>query len=83
MSDRLSDDERMVEALRVTANPPQAWIEAAALIPATLGDLDGIEGLIASPAFRSRFVESPESAVTEAGLPASPALVAALRAEFA
>lgn len=83
MSDRLESDERIVEALRLTGDPPQAWIDAAALIPVTLGALESIEQLIASPAFRSRFGESPESAVTEAGLPPSPALLAALRTELA
>jgi hypothetical protein len=83
MSDRIEDDERLVRALRMTREPPQAWIDAAALIPATLGALESIEQLIASSAFRSRFAESPESAVAEAGLSTSPALLGALRAEFA
>jgi hypothetical protein len=83
MSERLEDDERLIEALRLTGDPPQAWIEAAALIPETLGDLTSIERVIASQEFRSRFLESPESAVADAGLPATPVLVAALRAELA
>jgi hypothetical protein len=83
MSERLDDDERLIEALRLTGDPPQAWIDAAALIPLTLGDLASIERVVTSEDFRSRFLESPESAMTDAGLPASPALVAALRAEFA
>lgn len=83
MSDRLESDERLVEALRMTGEPPQAWIDAAALIPVTLGALESIEKLIASAAFRSRFGESPESAVAQAGLPPSRALLAALRTELA
>jgi hypothetical protein len=83
MSERLDDDERLIEALRLTGDPPQAWIEAAALIPLTLGDLASLECVVASEEFRSRFRESPESAMADAGLPANPALIAALRAEFA
>lgn len=82
MSERLESDARLLDALRLTGNPPQAWIEAATLIPATVGDLDSIERVVASPEFRSRFLESPLEAVEDAGLPATPALVSALRAEF-
>lgn len=82
MTARLEADERLITALRMTGNPPQAWIDAAALIPDTLGDLASVERTIASQAFRARFVESPEAAVLEIGLPASPALVAALRAQL-
>ncbi len=82
MSDSLGDDERLVEALRLTGNPPQPWIDAAALIPVTLGDLASIERVIASREFRSRFLASPASALEAAGLPATPALLAALRAEL-
>jgi hypothetical protein len=82
MSERLDDDERLIEALRLTGDPPQAWIDAAALIPVTLGDLTSIERMVANEEFRSRFLVSPESAMADAGLPATPALVAALRAEL-
>jgi hypothetical protein len=82
MSETLEDDERLIEALRLTGDPPQAWIDAAALIPVTLGDLASVERVVASEEFRSRFRESPESALADAGLPATSALVAALRAEL-
>ena len=82
MSQRLESDARLVDALRLTGDPPQAWIAAAALIPAMLGDLGSIERVVASPEFRSRFLESPLTAVEDAGLPATPALVSALRAEL-
>lgn len=83
MTERVDADERLVEALRLTGDPPRAWIEAAAQIPVTLGDLASIERLTASAEFRSRFGQSPESAVAQAGLPASRALLAALLAELA
>jgi hypothetical protein len=82
MGETLEDDERLIEALRLTGAPPRAWVDAAALIPVTLGDLASIERIVASQEFRSRFRESPESALADAGLPATPALVAALRAQF-
>jgi hypothetical protein len=82
MSQRLEADARLVDALRLTGNPPPAWIYAAALIPVTLGDLGSIERLVASPEFRSRFLDSPLAAVEDVGLPATPALVSALRAEL-
>jgi hypothetical protein len=83
MSERLDHDERLIEALRLSGDPPRAWMEAAALIPLTLGDLASIERVVASEEFRSHFRESPESAMADAGLPATPALIAALRAQFA
>ena len=83
MTDRIDEEERLIEALRITSDPPQAWIDAAALIPSTLGSLASLEPLIASDEFRARFAASPESAIAEVGLPGSPALVAALRAQLA
>jgi hypothetical protein len=82
MSETLEDDERLIKALRLTADPPRAWVDAATQIPVTLGDLASIERVVASQEFRSRFQDSPESALADAGLPATPALVAALRTEL-
>jgi hypothetical protein len=82
MSERVEADQRLIESLRLTGNPPRAWIEAATLIPDTLGDLATIDSALASQSFRARFAQNPESAVAEAGLPSSPALVAALRARL-
>ncbi len=79
MQDPLSTEAELVAALKLTSGPPPAWIEAAALIPSTLGDLDEIERAVASSEFRARFAHDPQGAVTHAGLSPSPELVAALR----
>lgn len=78
--DRLVDEQlALVRALRLTADPPRPWIDAAALIPSTLGDLDTLERMIDSPAFRERFDRDPSGALREAGLPVSEPVLAALR----
>lgn len=73
----------LVRALQLTADPPEPWIDAAALIPSTLGDLDALERLLASDAFRERFGREPEVALREAGLPASEPVLAAVRDRLA
>ncbi len=72
----------LIEALRLTAAPPRAWIDAAALIPSTLGDLGALERLLEDPAFRERFQHDPLAAVRDAGLPASEPVLAELRARL-
>jgi hypothetical protein len=79
MDDPLKPELDLVAALRLTAPPPAAWIEAAAQIPSTIGDLDAIERLLDSAAFRERFRIDPERAITEAGLEPSAALLGAVR----
>jgi hypothetical protein len=83
MSDPLRTEAELVAALKLTARPPRAWIDAASLIPSTLGDLADIERLVASAEFRERFASDPHGAVHGAGLTASGPLVAALRARLA
>lgn len=82
MQDPLHTEAELVAALKLTAGPPQAWIEAAALLPSTLGDLKQIERAVASPDFRERFARDPHAAVLQAGLEPSDELVAALRFEL-
>lgn len=79
MSDALHTEAKLVAALKLTAPPPQAWIEAATLLPSTLGDLDGIERAVASSEFRALFHRDPDAAITQAGLEPSSRLIAALR----
>jgi hypothetical protein len=83
MPDALHTEVELVAALKLTAGPPPAWIEAAALLPSTLGDLDRIERAVASAEFRERFARDPRDAIAEAGLEPSAQLVQALRARFA
>jgi hypothetical protein len=79
MQDPLATEAELVAALKLTVGPPQAWVEAAVLLPSTLGDLQQIERAVASPAFRERFERDPLSAVADAGLNPSDGLVSALR----
>lgn len=82
MPDPLSKEAELVAALKLTAGPPQAWIEAAALLPSTLGDLEQIERAIDSAEFRERFARDPDGAVADAGLRPSAQLMQALRARL-
>jgi hypothetical protein len=75
----LTPETELVAALRLTADPPLAWTEAAAMIPATLGDLAELEPLLASDEFRSRFDADAAAALSAAGLPATTPVVAAMR----
>jgi hypothetical protein len=75
----LTPETELVAALRLTAAPPPAWVDAAAMIPSTLGDLDQLERLAADPSFRARFAADPAQAVERAGLTPSTPVLAALR----
>lgn len=77
--DPLSPETELVAALRLTAEPPAVWTEAAAMIPAMLGDLEQLEPLLASDEFRSRFAADAPAALSDAGLPATTPMVAAMR----
>lgn len=79
MDDPLAPELELAEALRMTAAPPQAWIDAAAMLPSTLGDLDGIERLVGSPAFRDAFAGDPKRALRDVGLPSSSQLMMAFQ----
>jgi hypothetical protein len=79
MSDALHTEAQLVAALKLTAGPPQAWIEAAALLPSTLGDLNRIERAVGSREFREQFARDPRDAIVQAGLEPSEQLVEALR----
>lgn len=83
MPDPLRIEADLVAALKLTAAPPQAWIDAAALLPSTLGDLAEIEQVVASPEFRRRFAADPHGAVAGVGLSPSEPLVRALQARLA
>ncbi len=82
MSMNVDRETELVKALQLTAEPPRAWIEAAALIPSTLGELDQLETLLEDPGFRERFAHDPLAAVRDAGLPESEPVLAALRARL-
>lgn len=79
MDDPLNPELELVAALRLTASPPAAWIEAAAMLPSTLGDLGTIERTIDTHEFRDQFARDPERALIQAGLESTPAVLAAVR----
>ena len=79
MHDTLAPELELVAALKLTAPPPRAWIEAAAMLPSTLGDLGEVEQVVARPEFRVAFALDPERTLADAGLPASTPLVLAVR----
>ena len=78
MDDPVISQAALADALKLTADAPAAWIEAAVLIPSTLGDLSAIERLASDPEFRVRFHDDPGGAVAAAGLTPSAALLVAL-----
>jgi hypothetical protein len=77
MDDFILTEAALADALKLTADAPAAWIEAAVLIPSTLGDLSAIERLASDAGFRARFRADPSGAVAAEGLtPSAPLLVA-------
>ncbi|MEA2199402.1 MAG: hypothetical protein QOJ25_3453 [Solirubrobacteraceae bacterium] len=83
MDDLLTPELELVEGLRMTAAPPQAWIDAAAMLPSTLRELDEIEQLVTRQQAREAFVLDPERTLADLGVPASRPLVTALRERLA
>lgn len=83
MADELNLEIELAAALRTTAAPPQAWVEAAAAIPAMLADLEAIDRLVAQGDFRAAFARDPDQALTDAGLTPSVPLVSAVRERLA
>jgi hypothetical protein len=79
MDDPIPIQAALADALKLTADAPAAWIEAAVLIPSTLGDLAELERLASDPEFRVRFQDDPTGAVTAAGLTPTAPLLTALR----
>ncbi len=77
--DPLQIELDLVSALRLTAAPPQAWIQAAIAIPTTLADLAAIDRLIDDTGFRAAFAADARRAIIDAGLDPSPPLVHAVR----
>jgi hypothetical protein len=82
MEDPLQAEADLVAALKLTALPPHGWIQAAELIPSTLGDLETIERAVSSEEFRRHFASDPHGAVEQAGLDPSQHLVDALQDRF-
>lgn len=79
MQDPILIETALADALKLTADAPPAWIDAATLIPSMLGELSEIERLTSDPEFRARFRDDPPAALATAGVTPSTAALAALR----
>jgi hypothetical protein len=79
MDDPLNRELELVAALTLTAPPPAAWIEAAAMLPSTLGDLETIDRTIDDREFREQFARNPERTLIQAGLECTRSVLAAVR----
>src|ERR1700735_5014636 len=82
MQDPLQEEAALVAALRLTAGRPRAWIDAAAMLPTTIGELETIERAVNDQAFRERFARDAHGALANAGLEPSDELVSALRSRL-
>jgi hypothetical protein len=79
-----TDEERIAKLLRSLPAAPEAWVQAAAAIPALHTQFDGLmERAANDPAFARALREDTEAAVRGSGIDASEPLVALLRASLA
>jgi hypothetical protein len=79
-SEMTYDEERIGRLLRVLPPAPEAWVEAAARLPATRRAIDQIAALAATDAtFRAELLEDLEGALQRVGVQPDPVLVAHLR----
>jgi hypothetical protein len=80
MDDPLAPELHLAAALRLTADAPGAWVQAAAAIPALLADLAAVERFAASEEwFLPAFAADPDAALERAGFTPSVPLRDALR----
>jgi hypothetical protein len=79
MEDPVLIEAALADALKLTADAPAAWIDAAVLIPSTLGDISQIERLTSDPGFRAHFRDDAPTALAAAGLTPSVPVLAAVR----
>jgi hypothetical protein len=77
------DEERIAELLRTLPEVPEAWVLAAARLPATRRAIDQIAALAETDAgFREQTLVDLEGALERAGLESSPVLVERLRSRL-
>ena len=74
------DEQRIGELLRALPAAPEAWVEAAACLPATRRAIDQIAALAEVDAgFRQETLTDLEGALQRAGVQPSPVVVEHLR----
>lgn len=80
MMDEMYDEEHIGELLRALPPAPEAWIQAAAGLPATRRAIEQIAALAGMDAeLRREVLADLEGALQRAGLQPDPTLVAVLR----
>ncbi|MDX6548311.1 MAG: hypothetical protein QOG33_1861 [Gaiellales bacterium] len=80
MMNEMYDEERIGQLLRALPPAPEAWIQAAARLPATRRAIDQIAALAAADAeLRREVLADLEGALLRVGLQPDPTLVADLR----
>jgi hypothetical protein len=83
MRSEMHDEERIGELLRALPQAPEAWVQAAARLPATRRAIDQIAALAEVDAtFRQQALLDLEGALQRAGVDASPAIVERLRSRL-
>lgn len=74
------DEERIASLLRLLPSPPTGWVEAAQQLPLVRPAIDSIVARAeADAAFRARLAVDLEAALEEAGVEATPSVLASLR----
>lgn len=74
------DEERIGSLLRLLPSPPTGWVEAAQELPLARPAIDSIVARAeADAAFRARLAADLEAALEEAGVEATPSVLASLR----
>jgi hypothetical protein len=76
------DLDKIGELLAELPPAPDAWVEAAALIPRTLRDLEGVAETLSADPERALETARLEAALRDAGIAPEPATIAALRARL-
>jgi hypothetical protein len=76
------DLDTIGELLAELPPAPTPWVEAAALIPRTLRDLEGVAETLQADPERARETAQLEQALRDAGIDPEPAKIAALRARL-
>jgi hypothetical protein len=78
------DEERIAKLLRLLRPAPPGWVQAAQALPAAREALGGLVARAEADAeFRVRVVTDLEAALEAEGIPATPSVVAALKARVA
>ena len=83
-ADRRYDEERLAEMIAMLPPPPDAWVRAAAEMPAARRAIDQVVALAGTDAeFRRALLDDLEQALRGAGYEPEPAVVRGVRERLA